>query len=118
MYPRAWGAAPLISLSDDLAHHACFNWLVKRRFVADEHVPVRGFRSLIDEIVHNRAARFERQRQDIGSAALTFCQANHTITPVDVVQLQMDNFAGSKTKVHQTAHHGIAALGRWNRGIK
>jgi hypothetical protein len=92
--------ASLVGFPDDLSHYACFNWFVKWGFMADEHGPVRGLRSLCDEIVRNRPPRLERQWQDIGSTGLRLCQANYALAPVYIVELQVDDFAGSKTEVH------------------
>ncbi len=94
MDARMGPTASLVSIPDRAAHDSGTYRPVVGSNMADKDSAVRSQWTFGLKIVCNRASHFDGQRQHTGSAQLAGGQADGPFSPVEIFQLQSDDFTG------------------------
>jgi hypothetical protein len=103
-----WWEARFVSRPNhDLGHAAggqCSMWSA----YAQEHLPMFGRRAHSTQVAHDRQSHVDRQRQAFTTVAFA-SHKNLSAPPVEVIQLQGNEFASTKTQTNEHRQHSEVA---------
>src|SRR5216683_3200883 len=105
-------------LLDGIAHNFGGDRDVMRRAVAYEHRATGAQLSRVAEVRHDGPSGQYRQRQDVGPPGLPGANPNRAVLPIQIVELQANDFLRAQPQVEETARHRVPALAAGATSIK
>lgn len=102
----------LVSAVQGALNGTAADGLTNRCFDAHKQLPARGLGSLVAEIVDDRLARGLRQRQKISASGLAGRNSDGPRLPINVIEAEPDDLAGSQSEIDEAANDRIGTSWR------